>query len=168
MKILNSKVFSILKMIAPIAVVAMFGSACSEEKQEKLKDLPPVEIPKEIPGLYSGRMPCEDCTSRMVRMNLNEDSTAVVVQKTIKDSVVTDTLLGSFSYAENLVKVSLSGNSIHWHYTRDGMGNLSYVTSSGEVYKDENGMAFDLIRIFKAPATSKKNATDKVDGSQEK
>ncbi|MCQ2091096.1 MAG: copper resistance protein NlpE N-terminal domain-containing protein [Fibrobacter sp.] len=165
----NSKILSFLKVFAPLALVAMFGSACSEEKkQEKLQDLPPVEFPKELPGLYSGRMPCDDCDTRMIRMNLNEDSTVVVAQTKIRDSVVTDTLRGTYLYADGIVKVSLSDNTIHWNYKRDGVGNLSYLTSSGSIYEDANGLRMDLIRIFKAPVTSKKDQKAKPENVQEK
>lgn len=169
MKNLNSKVFAFLKLVAPIAMVAMFGSACSEDKQqEKLKDLPPVEIPKELPGLYSGRMPCDDCDTKMIRMNLNEDSTVIVAQTKIKDTAVTDTLYGTYTYADDVIKVSLSDNSIHWNYRRDGVGNLSYLTSSGTLYEDADGMHMDLIRIFKAPVMSKKAPETNSEENQEK
>ncbi|MCF0221742.1 MAG: copper resistance protein NlpE N-terminal domain-containing protein [Fibrobacter sp.] len=149
-------------------MAAMLVSACSQEKQEKLPDLPPVEMPKEIPGLYSGRMPCDDCVTRMIRMNLNEDSTVVVVQKKIADSVVTDTLRGTFTYADSIVKVTLSEGSVHWNYKRSAMGNLSYMTSNGSIYKDENGMPMDLIRIFKSPVASKKPQEENPENAQEK
>lgn len=156
MKILNSKVCFFLKIVTPVAMVALFATACSEEKTEPLPDLPPVELPKELPGLYSGRMPCDDCTTKMIRMNLNEDMSVVVVQTKIQDTLTTDTLKGTYEVTDSTVKVSLSDNSIHWNYKRGSMGSLSYLTSNGAVYEDENGMRADLIRIFKSPVKKAK------------
>ncbi|MCQ2122579.1 MAG: copper resistance protein NlpE N-terminal domain-containing protein [Fibrobacter sp.] len=152
MKNLNSKVYSFLKMVAPVAMVSLFVSACSEEKKEPLPELPAIELPKELPGLYSGRMPCDDCSAKMIRMNLNEDMSVVVVQTKIQDSLTIDTLSGTYVVTDSTVNVSLSENSIHWNYKRGSMGTLSYLTSNGAVYEDENGLHADLIRIFKSPA----------------
>lgn len=151
----DSKVCSFAKMVAAAAVVASLVSACSEEKKEELPDLPAVEIPKDIAGLYSGRMPCDDCTANMIRMTLNEDSTATVVQRKILDTLTTDTLLGTYTVVDSTVKVTLANNSIHWNYKRNASGNLSYMTSSGSIYEDENGLHADLIRIFKSPVKTK-------------
>lgn len=151
MKNLNSKVCFLVKIAAIMAVIVPFLSACSEEKQEKLADLPPVELPKDVPGLYSGRMPCDDCKTNMIRMTLNDDSTVVVVRKKILDTLITDTLIGTYVYSDSTIKVSLADNSIHWDYVRSAAGNLSYVTSSGTIYEDENGTRAELIRIFKSP-----------------
>lgn len=151
MKNLNSKVYAFLKMAAPVVAVALSVSACSEEKKEPLPDLPTIELPKDLPGLYSGRMPCDDCTTKMVRMNLNEDMSVVVVQAKIMDSLITDTLTGTYEVTDSTVRVSLLNNTIRWNYKRGSMGMLSYMTSNGSVYLDENGLGADLIRIFKVP-----------------
>ena len=63
---------------------------CSEEKKEPLPDLPPVEIPADVFGFYSGRMPCDDCNQRGVDMDLFKDGTVQAVQMTLKDSVQTN------------------------------------------------------------------------------
>lgn len=156
MKISNFKTRSFFKMAVPVAMAALFVSACSEEKSEPLPDLPSIELPKELPGLYSGRMPCDDCTTKMIRMNLNEDMSVVVVQTKIQDTLVTDTLKGTYEVSDSIVKVSLSDNSIHWNYKKGSMGSLSYLTSNGSVYEDENGVRADLIRIFKSPVKKAK------------
>ena len=156
MKITNSKVYTFAKMAAVAAVIVPFISACSEEKKEPLPDLPAIELPKELPGLYSGRMPCDDCTTKMIRMNLNEDMSVVVVQTKIQDSLTTDTLKGTYEVTDSTVKVSLSDNSIRWNYKRGSMGTLSYLTSNGTVYEDENGLHADLIKIFKTPVKKAK------------
>lgn len=138
--------------------------ACSEEKSEPLPDLAPIEIPKEVPGLYSGRMPCDDCTTKMVRMALGEDHSVEFVQTVLKDSLEVDTLKGSFMATDSSITVTLAKtdapkDSSRFVFVRSKMGNLSYVTSAGTVYEDENGMRAELIRIFKAPVVGKKETS---------
>lgn len=138
------------KFLFSLCTVALLV-ACSEEKSEPLPDLPPIEIPKDVPGLYSGRLPCDDCTSRMVRMTLLEDNSVEAVQLTLRDTMATDSLKGTFVVSDSTIKVSLSNDKIHWNFKRIKFGNLRYMTSAGVLYKDKDGLHADLIRIFKAP-----------------
>lgn len=160
MKNFSSSVRSLVKGAALVATT-LFLFDCSEEKTEPLPDLPAIELPKELPGLYSGRMPCDDCKVKMIRLTLNEDMSAEVVQTRVQDTLITDTLKGSYVVTDSTVKVSLSDNSIGWNYKRGASGTLSYITSAGTLYEDENGMHADLIRIFKAPVTVKENPAAK-------
>ena len=121
---------------------------CSEEKPERLPELPPVEIPSDVFGFYSGRMPCDDCKQRVLDMDLLKDGSAQVVETIVKDSALSDTLRGTFTFADSVVKVSLSDNSIHWAFKRDKVGNLAYMTL-GEVYRDADGMKAVLVRFYK-------------------
>lgn len=130
-------------------MAALCLSACSKEKQEPLPDLPPIELPKEVPALYSGSLPCDDCNVKMVQMTLGEDMSVVAVQTTIKETSVVDTLKGTYVVTDSTIKVSLSDNSLHWNFKRIGSGNLSYMTSAGTVYEDENGMRADFLKIYK-------------------
>lgn len=153
-------VFSFAKM-ACVCLAPFVLSACSEEKSEPLPDLPPVELPKDVPGLYSGSMPCDDCTVRMIRMTLNSDSTADVIQTIVRDAMVIDSLKGSYVVTENAVKVVLpaasgSSDSVHWNYMRSASGNLVYMNSAGSVYEDKDGNRSELIRILKVPVTKAK------------
>ena len=65
---------------------------CSEQKSEPLPDLPPVEIPADVFGFYSGRLPCDNCNQRIVDMDLFNDGKVVAVETILKDSVHSDTL----------------------------------------------------------------------------
>jgi hypothetical protein len=121
---------------------------CSEEKSEPLPDLPPVEIPADVFGFYSGRLPCDNCDQRIVDMDLFNDGKAVAVESILKDSVSVDTLRGTFVYADSIVKVNLSGNSIHWAFKRDKVGNLAFM-KFGDVYRDADGSKAVLIRFYK-------------------
>ncbi len=121
---------------------------CSEEKKEPLPDLPPVEIPADVFGFYSGRMPCDDCNQRGVDMDLFKDGSVQAIQMTLKDSVQVDTLRGTFVFADSIVKVSLSDNSIQWAFKRDRVGNLAFM-KLGDVYRDADGMKAVLVRFYK-------------------
>ena len=149
---MNSKaVFSFVAKCTFSFFAAFSLIACGEEKKsEPLPDLPPIEIPKEVPALYSGKLPCDDCTSRMLRMTLGEDNSVEAVQVILRDTMTTDTLKGTYVVTDSTIKVSLSGDSQHWNFKRAKFGNLTYMTAAGTIYKDEDGMTADLIRIFKA------------------
>ena len=121
---------------------------CSEQKSEPLPDLPPVEIPADVFGFYSGRLPCDNCNQRIVDMDLFNDGKVVVVENILKDSVHSDTLRGTFVYADSIVKVSLSDNSIRWDFKRDKVGNLAFM-KLGDVYRDSDGLKAVLIRFYK-------------------
>lgn len=170
MKIFDSMAFRFLKMACPM-LAAISLSACSEEKAEPLPDLPPIELPKDVPGLYSGNLPCDDCTIRMIRMELKADSTAEVVQTKVRDAMQVDTLMGVYVVTDSALKVTLpmsqgSADSIHWGYKRSKSGNLTYLNSTGSIYEDGDGNRFELIRIFKA-LTFKKPVSDSLEQSNQ-
>lgn len=158
MKRFKSVVFPVARMAMPLlAVFALM--ACEEEKSEPMPDLPPIEIPKDVPGLYSGSLPCDDCTSRMVRMTLGEDNSVEAIQLILKDSMTTDSLKGTYSVTDSTIKITLAGDKGHWNFKRAKFGNLQYMTAAGTVYEDKDGMTAELIRIFKVkPKTLAKDS----------
>ena len=147
---LNAMAVFTARVFLPVAVVFSL-MACSEEKSEPLPDLPPIEIPKEVPGVYSGSLPCDDCTSRMVKISLAENHSAEVVQLTLRDTMESDTLVGTYAVTDSAIKISLSEDKVHWNFKRIKFGNLRYMTSAGVPYEDKDGLHADLIRIFKVP-----------------
>jgi hypothetical protein len=136
------------------ALVALFCGlfwGCSEEKSERLPDLPPVEIPADVFGFYSGRLPCDDCKQRAIDMDLHQDGSVDVVQSILKDSVHVDSLRGTFTYADSIVKMLVSQDSLgmlYWVFKRDKVGNLAFM-KSGNVYRDADGMKFVMVRFYK-------------------
>jgi hypothetical protein len=163
MKMLKSMVSPVARVVLPIlAVLAM--TACEEdEKSDPLPNLPPIEIPKEVPGLYSGSLPCDDCTSRMVRMTLGEDSTVEAIQLVLRDTMETDSLKGTYTVFDSTIKVTLAGDKGHWNFKRAKFGNLQYMTAAGTVYEDKDGMKAEMIRIFKVkPRPAAKDSAKEV------
>ena len=150
MMMLKSMVFPVARAVLPFLAVFVLAS-CEEEKSEPLPDLPPIEIPKEVPGLYFGRLPCDDCTSRMVRMTLGEDSSVEAIQLILRDTMETDSLKGTYSVSDSSIKVTLEGDKGHWNFKRAKFGNLHYMTAAGTVYEDKDGLKAEMIRIFKVP-----------------
>ena len=149
MMMLKSMVFPIARAVLPFLAVFVL-TACEEEEQSNpLPNLPPIEIPKEVPGLYSGSLPCDDCTSRMVRMTLGEDSSVEAIQLILRDTMETDSLKGTYSASDSSIKVTLDGGKGHWNFKRVKFGNLQYMTAAGTVYEDKDGMKAEMIRIFK-------------------
>lgn len=130
------------------ALLCGFFAGCSEEKREPLPDLPPVEIPADVYGYYSGRLPCDDCEQRAWNMDLFNDGTAQVVETVVKDSARVDTLRGTFTFADSIVNLNLSDNSAHWMFKRDRVGNLALM-KSGSIYRNADGMKAVLVRFYK-------------------
>ena len=147
----SNTVFSFVAKCSLSFFAAFSLIACEEEqKSEPLPDLPPIEIPKDVPGLYSGSLPCDDCTSRMVRMTLGEDSSVEAIQLVLRDTMETDSLKGTYTVTDSTIKVALAGDKGHWNFKRAKFGNLQYMTTAGTVYEDKDGMKAEMIRIFKA------------------
>ncbi len=137
-------------LLAGLFSLSLLAGCSQEEKSAPLPDLPKVELPKGLAGLYSGRLPCENCKARMVRLELAEDSTVVAVESVLTDTTKTDTLSGKYSAADGKVSVEL-GNGAKWNFVVGKSGALSLLTGAGTVYKDENDMPADLIRIINKP-----------------
>ena len=136
-------------LLAGLFSCVMLG-ACSQEEKAPLPDLPKVELPEGLVGLYVGRLPCDNCKARMVRMELAQDSSVSVVETVIVDTAKADSLKGRFSQVEGKVVVALD-NGAKWNFQVGNSGALSLLTGTGEVYRDENGMPADLIRIINKP-----------------
>ena len=88
----------------------------------------------------------------MVRMELAEDSTASVIETVLTDTSKVDSLQGKYSQADGTVKVELA-NGAKWNFKVGKSGALSLLTGAGTVYKDENDLPADLIRIINKPKT---------------
>ena len=86
----------------------------------------------------------------MVRMEIAEDSSVSVVETVIVDTAKADSLKGRFSQAEGKIVVAFD-NGTKWNFQVGNSGALSLLTGTGEVYRDENGMPADLIRIINKP-----------------
>lgn len=145
-----------MKRFCIIAVLAsVFFVGCSKEEPAPLPALKPIELPSGVVGQYSGRLPCDSCKARMIRMTLAEDSSVVAVETVVNDSMVVDTLKGVFSFAEDKVTISLSEGQLKWAFNRDATGNMVFLTGAGTVYQDDDGMEAKLIRIFAGPKGEK-------------
>ena len=145
------------RIVLATLCMGLFLAGCNKEEPAPLPDLPKVELPETIVGFYTGRLPCENCKVRMVRMTLAEDSSVTVIQNIMTDSMKTDTLVGRFSIDSGKVAVALSEGT-RWNFQVEKSGSLSLLTGAGTVYEDENGVRVDLIRILNLPS-QKKNGT---------
>lgn len=139
------------RIVLATLCMGLFLAGCNKEEPAPLPDLPKVEIPEGVVGFYTGRLPCDNCKVRMVRMTLAEDSSVSVVQTVLTDSQKTDTLAGRFSVDSGKVAVVLSEGT-HWNFQVERSGTLSLLTGAGTVYEDENGVRVDLIRILNRPS----------------
>lgn len=143
-------------LLALLFLPAIFFG-CKKENPTPLKELSPIEIPAEITGIYSGRLPCDDCKARLIKMNLMENDSAEVIETLVADSLNVDTLKGVYAVTDSTIFVEIfsKNSSEKLRFFRSTFGNLSFMTSALTIYKDENGMGMDLIKIFKSPQTKK-------------
>lgn len=137
-------------LLAGLFSLSLLAGCSQEEKSAPLPDLPKVELPKGLAGFYAGRLPCENCKARMVRLELAEDSTVFAVETVLTDTTKVDSLKGTYSAADGKVGVTLE-NGKKWNFQVGNSGALSLLTGAGTVYKDENDMPADLIRIINKP-----------------
>ena len=62
-----------------------------------------------------------------------------------------DSLRGTFTYADSVVKILVSKDSLgmySWLFKRDKVGNLAFM-KSGDIYRDADGMKFVMVRFYK-------------------
>lgn len=137
-------------LLAGLFSLSLLAGCTEEEKPAPLPELPKVELPEGLVGLYVGRLPCDNCKARLVRLELAEDSTVTAVETVHTNTAKVDTLKGKFSAAEGKVSVVLD-NGAKWNFQVGNSGALSLLTGAGTVYKDENDMPADLIRIINKP-----------------
>lgn len=134
---------------------AVLFMGCSKDEPASLPPLKKIETPEGIVGLYSGRLPCDSCKVNMVKVELKEDSSAVVVQSIAQgatlDSIKTDTLQGTYSLSEDKLTMVLSNGLVRWVFQKGSYNSFSLLTGAGTVYTDQEGFKAELIRIYSAP-----------------
>lgn len=100
----------------------------------------------------------------MIRMELAEDSSAVVVQTIVTDSMKTDTLKGTFAVNGDELALSIPDASMNLKFKRDSLGNMALMTGAGTVYEDADGTRFEMIRILVPTKKPAQPATDSAEG----
>lgn len=152
-----------MKKIFLIAVsCCVFFVGCSKEEPKPLPPLEKVALPESVIGMYSGKLPCDNCKARMVRLVLAEDSSVTAVQTVVTDSMKTDTLRGSFSMNGDVLTLSLSEGSVNMKFKRDSLGNMALLTGAGTVYEDADGMKMDLVRILNVSKKHSQTQSDSI------
>ena len=154
-----------MKKIFLIAVsCCVFFVGCSKEESKPLPPLEKVALPESVIGMYSGKLPCDNCKMRMARMELAEDSSATVVQTIVTDSMKTDTLKGTYAVNGDVLSLSIPDVGMNLKFKRDSLGNMSLLTGAGTIYEDADGMKFDMIRILVPMKKPAQPATDSAEG----
>lgn len=128
---------------------------CSKEEQPPLPALKKIEVSEGVVGSYSGRLPCDNCKANVVKAELKEDSSVVFIRSIVRgstpDSVETDTLSGRYSLEGDKLSMELSEGGVHYKFQRDSYGSLALLTGAGTVYRDQDDMKAELIRIYINP-----------------
>lgn len=154
-----------MKKIFLIAVsCCVFFVGCSKEEPKPLPPLEKVALPESVIGMYSGKLPCDNCKMRMARMELAEDSSATVVQTIVTDSMKTDTLKGTYAVNGDVLSLSIPDVGMNLKFKRDSLGNMALMTGAGTIYEDADGMKFDMIRILVPMKKPAQPATDSAEG----
>lgn len=154
-----------MKKIFLIAVsCCVFFVGCSKEEPKPLPPLEKVALPESVIGMYSGKLPCDNCKARMVRLVLAEDSSVSAVQTVVTDSMKTDTLKGTFSVNGDVLSLSIPDVGMNLKFKRDSLGNMALMTGAGTIYEDADGMKFDMIRILVPMKKPAQPATDSAEG----
>ena len=87
--------------------------ACSSEEKQPLPDLPKIEKPKGVAGLYAGRLPLENAKAHQIQLQLDSIGNAFLTERILYDSLETrlDTLTYQDSSSVLIFKFKFVSNS---------------------------------------------------------
>ena len=141
----------------------LFFLGCSKEEPAPLPPLKKIEVPEGVVGLYSGRLPCDNCKASVVKVQLKEDSSVVFVQNIVRgstpDSIDTDTLFGRFTLTGDKMLIDLSEGKVRYNFQKEPYGSFALLTGAGTVYRDQDDMKAELIRIYVNPLRTPADTT---------
>lgn len=139
--------------------LAFFVFACTQSEEQKksdkieadLKNLPklsPIKIPEGVVGLYIGTLPCDECESHRIRMELDSNGNAQIEE--IFLSAKTDTLKSSATYRDSADYIFLrfDDGTRFMNFLKRGGTSLEYLNIEGKPYEDSEE-PYRLIRILK-------------------
>lgn len=154
---MNGLKFSLWKSLCLFAAFLVFACTQSEEEKKSdrieadLKNLPklaPIEIPKGVVGLYIGNLPCDECESRRIRMNLDSSGTAQIEE--VFFSAKTDTLKSTATYRDSAdyILVRFDDGKRFMNFLKRGGTSLEYLNIEGKPYENSDE-PYHLIRILR-------------------
>lgn len=139
--------------------LAFFVFACTQSEEQKksdkieadLKNLPklaPIKIPEGVAGLYIGTLPCDECDTRRIRMELDSSGRAQIEE--ILFSAKPDTLKSSATFKDSAdyVLVRFYDGKRFMNFLKRGGTSLEYLNIEGKPYEDSEG-PYRLIRILR-------------------
>ncbi len=140
-------------------LLALFVFACTQSEEQKksdkieadLKNLPklsPIKIPEGVVGLYIGTLPCDECESHRIRMELDSNGNAQIEE--IFLSAKTDTLKSSATYRDSAdyILLRFDDGKRFMNFLKRGGTSLEYLNIEGKPYEDSEE-PYRLIRILK-------------------
>ena len=88
-----------MKKIFFYSIVSLLFFACSSEEKQPLPDLPKIEKPKGVAGLYAGRLPLENAKAHQIQLQLDSIGNAFLTERILYDSL--ETRLDTLTYQDS-------------------------------------------------------------------
>ncbi len=153
---MNGLKFSPWKSLCLFAAFLVFACTQSEEQKKSdkieadLKNLPklsPIKIPEGVVGLYIGTLPCDECETRRIRMELDSNGNAQIEE--IFFSAKPDTLKSSATFRDSAdyILVRFDDGKRFMNFLKRGGTSLEYLNAEGKPYEDSEE-PYRLIRIL--------------------
>lgn len=153
---MNGLKFSPWKCLSLFAVFLVFACTQSEEQKKSdkieadLKNLPklsPIKIPEGVVGLYIGTLPCDECETRRIRMELDSNGNAQIEEFFF--SAKPDTLKSSATFRDSAdyILVRFDDGKRFMNFLKRGGTSLEYLNAEGKPYEDSEE-PYRLIRIL--------------------
>ncbi len=137
------------KLIGICAIALAFAACDSSTEEQKLPDLPKIEVPKTIAGEYVGRVPPEDAKARQIRVTLDSTGVGVVTENILRDTV--EVKVDTIAYENSGEVLSFKFKGKVWNFKKNGDFGYVFLNPQGEPYLDAAGSNFALLRMLKTP-----------------
>lgn len=138
---------------------ALFLFACTQSEEQKksdkieadLKNLPklsPIEVPEGVSGLYFGTLPCDECDSRRIRMELDSNGGAQIEEIFLKEKPDTLKSLATYADSADVITVRFADGKRFMNFQKRGGTSLEFLNADGKPYENAEE-PYRLIRILK-------------------
>lgn len=146
------------KWICLFACLLAYACTQSEERKKSdkieadLKSLPklsPIEVPAGVAGLYIGTLPCDECSSHQIKMELDSNGTAQIEEIFLKAKPDTVKSSATFLDSADHVVVRFDDKRRFLNFQKKNGTALECLNVEGKPYVDETDEPYRLIRILK-------------------
>ncbi|MEE1067674.1 MAG: hypothetical protein UHC59_00200 [Fibrobacteraceae bacterium] len=138
-----------MKKIFFCSIVSLLFFACSSEEKQPLPDLPKIEKPKGVAGLYAGRLPLENAKAHQIQLQLDSIGNAFLTERILYDSLETrlDTL--TYQDSSSVLIFKFKSSAKVWKFKQTSDLQYVFLNPTGEPFLDADSNFYTLFRMLK-------------------